>query len=517
MLNLPILKTKSQLKKWRNQQQGQINFVPTMGSLHKGHKQLIEVAQTISGKESDAVLVSIFVNPLQFGPNEDFEKYPREIEKDCQIALDSGANAIWAPQLEDIFPGGINSHFKLKAPINLTSHLCGAMRAKHFDGVATVVIRLLNLVKPNTLILGEKDWQQLIILKKLIKDLNLNLKVKSVPTIRDNDGLAISSRNKYLSQAEREKALNLPSKLSTVAKNFFDGKNIDLKTIKTSLAANDLTVEYLEIVNPENLQLIENPSKLCLLAAAVHIGSTRLIDHKFLMNRYPIVAIDGPAGAGKSTVTKIFAKKMGLTYLDTGAMYRAVTWLIQEKNIDPQDEKKVGMTLKDLNLHLEISNSGNQKVFVNNQEVSHEIRSPEVTKNVSVIASQIGVREIMTAQQKQIGKKGGIVAEGRDIGSTVFPDAELKIFLTATTKERARRRAIDLKNHGFHVPELLELEEQIQERDRLDSTREISPLVKPIDAEELVTDGMHIEEVVETIIEIFRNKIAEEVWPSPIN
>ena len=175
------------------------------------------------------------------------------------------------------------------------------------------------------------------------------------------------------------------------------------------------------------------------------------------------------------------------------------------------------MTLKDLNLHLEISNSGNQKVFVNNQEVSHEIRSPEVTKNVSVIASQIGVREIMTAQQKQIGKKGGIVAEGRDIGSTVFPDAELKIFLTATTKERARRRAIDLKNHGFHVPELLELEEQIQERDRLDSTREISPLVKPIDAEELVTDGMHIEEVVETIIEIFRNKIAEEVWPSPIN
>ena len=488
-----------------------------MGSLHEGHQKLIQTAQKISNKEKSVVLVSVFVNPLQFGPSEDFERYPRDLEKDCELALEAGANAIWAPSLEQVLPGGIESHFKLEAPKKLTSNLCGAHRKNHFDGVSTIIVRLLNLVKPNHLILGEKDWQQLIIIRKLIKDLNLNIKVINVPTFRDVDGLALSTRNKYLTRLEREKALLLPKKLESVANGFNSGENIDTQTIKTSLEDNDIKVEYVELVDPESLQIREDTSKSSLLAAAIQIGKTRLIDHKFLMNRSPIVAIDGPAGAGKSTITKIFARKMGLLYLDTGAMYRAVTWLIQEQQIDPKDKINLEKLLKNINLKLKITRSGDQKVFINENEITNAIRSPEVTSKVSSIAAQSYVREVMTAQQKQIGLKGGIVAEGRDIGTSVFPDADLKIFLTASPKERAKRRSLDLKEQGFPIPDLIELENQIKERDQLDSNREISPLMKADDAKELITDGMSIEEVTEYIIEMFRLKVPEEIWSTPLD
>tara|TARA_Y100001968_G_scaffold324142_1_gene362929 strand:- start:11503 stop:13056 length:1554 start_codon:yes stop_codon:yes gene_type:complete len=515
MFNLPILRTQKEFDTWKRDQVSEIIFVPTMGGLHEGHKRLIEVASKLSEEKPSVVLLSIFVNPLQFEDSEDFKNYPRDLENDIKIATKAGAHAIWVPTLEEIFPGGIQSHFKLIVPNKFQLNLCGANRKGHFDGVATIIIRFINIVKPSFLILGEKDWQQLIIIKKLIQDMNLNIKIKSVPTKREKDNLACSSRNKYLNDLERKYASYLPKALRKIAKNYYKNGNINLQKIKTSLEKNGLTVEYLQVVDPENLQLIDHPSNLCLLGAAVQIGKTRLIDHTFLMNRYPIVAIDGPAGAGKSTVTKVFAKKMGLMYLDTGAMYRAVTWLIQERNIELDDKNNIKKALSNMKLNLTTSNSGHLKVIINDEDVTDKIRDPKVTSKVSQIASYRCVRESLTLQQKQIGLKGGLVAEGRDIGTTVFPDAELKVFLTASAKERAKRRAIDLKKMGYNVPSLIDLEKEICNRDDLDISREISPLIKAEDAKELITDGMTIENVVEYIIEIFRLKVPEEVWPTP--
>ena len=488
-----------------------------MGGLHEGHSQLIKVAKTLSESNESKVLVSVFVNPLQFGDGEDFNNYPRDLLKDRQLAFQAGANAIWAPSVKEIFPKTTKSFSKIKAPQNLQNQLCGATRKGHFDGVATVIIRFLQLVQPETLILGEKDWQQLIIIRHVIQNLGLPIKIKGVPTHRDPDGLASSSRNIYLTKSQRNKALALPNALKKASQKYKQGKSIDLKTIKSYLEKNDLVVEYLETVDPYLLQPIKSHKEIKLLAASVRIGSTRLIDHSFLMTNSPIVAIDGPAGAGKSTVTKAFARQMGLIYLDTGAMYRAVTWLIQDKGIEAKDEKKIAKELENLRLELSISNSsGAQKVFVNQQEVTDLIRSPEISSKVSAIAAQKAVREALTAQQKEIGLKGGLVAEGRDIGTAVFPNAILKIFLTASVAERAKRRAIDLKQRGFKVPELVELENQIQERDRLDSTRKIAPLLKDKDAIELITDGMNIKEVTNKIVDMFRLKVPEEVWPTPL-
>tara|TARA_Y100001968_G_scaffold47153_1_gene37363 strand:- start:21481 stop:23034 length:1554 start_codon:yes stop_codon:yes gene_type:complete len=515
MPNLQILKTKEEFDTWRRTQISEIIFVPTMGSLHEGHKRLIERAKNLNETKSCIVLVSIFVNPLQFRACEDFEKYPRDFDSDIEIAAKSGANAIWAPTLKEIFPGGIESNFKISVPTQLIANLCGNTRPGHFDGVATVVMRLLNISRPNVLVLGEKDWQQLIILKKLIQDFKLNIKVENVRTHRDIDGLPSSSRNKYLSPEERKKAALFSQRLADIANSFDESSTLDLKLIRNYLEKDGINVEYLSLVDPEYLQIIEKPSQLCMLGAAINIGQTRLIDHKFLMTRSPIVAIDGPAGAGKSTVTKIFAKKVGLMYLDTGAMYRAVTWFIKEKSINPSDQKNIEKALCDLNIKLEVSSSGDQIVIINEKNVTNEIRSPEVTSNVSIIASHKCVREALTFQQKQIGRKGGLVAEGRDIGTTVFPNAELKVFLTASASERAKRRLIDLQKRGFEVPDILALEKEISLRDKLDSTRDISPLLKANDAKEIITDGMNIEDVVNSIIDLFRFKVPEEIWPNP--
>jgi pantoate ligase/cytidylate kinase len=233
------------------------------------------------------------------------------------------------------------------------------------------------------------------------------------------------------------------------------------------------------------------------------------------MTRQPLVAIDGPAGAGKSTVTRAFAERLGLIYLDTGAMYRAVTWLVQQQGVEPGDAAAVDVLLRALDLQLQSLPGGGQQVLVNGEDVSQAIRSPEVTGSVSVVAAHRCVRQALTAQQKAMGAKGGLVAEGRDIGSAVFPDADLKVFLTATVAERARRRALDLEQRGFPVPERSELEAQIAERDHLDSTREEAPLVQAIDAVELVTDGMSIDAVIDALVEQFRARVPEEAWPTP--
>ena len=485
-----------------------------MGGLHAGHCELIKSAKSVYGSQPPVVVVSAFVNPLQFGPEEDFDNYPRDLEHDYALAAQNGADALWSPSISAIFPEGTQSHFKLQAPINLQRHLCGSSRKGHFDGVSTVILRLLRLLQPQTIVLGEKDWQQLVIIRHLLNDLSLPVKLKSVGTVREEDGLAYSSRNRYLNKSERHQALILPQVLTQASKDIKKGKQISLKQMKSDLLQKGLEVEYLEVVDPFNLQPIEIDQKLCLLASAVRCGKTRLIDHQFLMSRKPIVAIDGPAGAGKSTVTKAFASKLGLIYLDTGAMYRAVTWHLMQNGISLNEQEKILKSLQQVQLELKKSSKGEQRVLINQEDITSSIRSPEITSLVSSVAANHAVREALTAQQQTIGIHGGLVAEGRDIGTAVFPDADVKVFLTASPAERARRRADDLQNQGFDVPTLKELEAQIQERDLLDSTRELSPLLKAQDATELVTDNMNVNDVVQALIELFRLRIPEEVWPT---
>ncbi|MDA0258966.1 MAG: (d)CMP kinase, partial [Cyanobacteria bacterium] len=172
--------------------------------------------------------------------------------------------------------------------------------------------------------------------------------------------------------------------------------------------------------------------------------------------------------------------------------------------------------LLDLDLQLSSLPGGGLQVLVNGEDVSMAIRSPEVTASVSAVAAHRCVRQALTTQQKAMGAQGGLVAEGRDIGTAVFPDADLKVFLTATVAERAQRRALDLKQQGFPVPKLSDLEAQIAERDRLDSTRKEAPLVQAVDAVELVTDGMSIDAVINVLVEQFRARVAEEAWPTPV-
>ncbi len=510
-----IFQTNAEVKNWLSEQNPAIIFIPTMGGLHPGHQYLIKKAKERKTKKNQLILVSIFVNPLQFGKDEDFIKYPRNISKDAELAFKAGADAIWAPDYIEVFPGGEDSHFKIQVPQILNNQLCGAERKGHFDGVATVIVRLIKIIKPDKLILGEKDWQQLIIIRRLFEELSIPIRIESLPTQRDQSGFAYSSRNSYLSHTERLNAQTLPNVIQEAKDNFIKGKTINLQKIETKLKQSNLEIEYIKIVDAFSLREKDNINGICLLAAAVRCGSTRLIDHTFLMHRKPIVAIDGPAGAGKSTVTKEFAKRLGFIYLDTGAMYRAVTWLILNHSIDPNNEVEIRNILKDANLEFKNTNLDDQRILINGNDVTEKIRSPEVTSIVSVIAKQQFVRDLLTIKQQAIGNNGGLVAEGRDIGTAVFPDAEVKIFLTATTKERAKRRSIDLDKRGYEYASIEDLEQEIKKRDRIDSERKIAPLKKAYDAVELVTDGMSIEDVLKELIYIFRSKIPEEVWATP--
>ncbi len=213
----------------------------------------------------------------------------------------------------------------------------------------------------------------------------------------------------------------------------------------------------------------------------------------------PIIAIDGPAGAGKSTVTKLVAARLGLLYLDTGAMYRSIAWLVLEANLALDDEQKIAEVVKQAKIMLT-----GERAIVNDVDVTQVIRTPAVTSKVSQIATLGVVRAALVKQQQAIGSLGGIVAEGRDMCTYVFPNAKVKIFLTASVAERARRRQQDLLNQGQSEIDLAELEKSIAERDRIDSTREIAPLRKAPDAVEIITDNLTIECVVDRIVELYR-------------
>ncbi len=220
------------------------------------------------------------------------------------------------------------------------------------------------------------------------------------------------------------------------------------------------------------------------------------------VKRGKIIAIDGPAGSGKSTTAKIVAERLGYTYLDTGAMYRALTYYALENKINPADEKKLAEIAEQLPLEFRRIDGGNL-VFLNGQDISSQIRTPEVTKNVSEISAHLLVRQAMVAKQKEFGKNGSIVAEGRDTTTVVFPDADLKIYMDASVKERAKRRLLDLSNMGIES-DLSEQEQDINRRDKFDSGREHSPLTIAEDAVVIDTTNLTIEKQVDRIVELFQ-------------
>ncbi len=220
-----------------------------------------------------------------------------------------------------------------------------------------------------------------------------------------------------------------------------------------------------------------------------------------------VIAIDGPAASGKSTTAKLVARRLGYTHVDTGAMYRAVTLKVLRSGIDPLDEQSIRLLLESTRVALE-DHGGTLGVFLDDENVTEEIRTPEVTTAVSSVSSLRSVREGMVREQRRMGEKGGIVLEGRDIGTVVFPDADLKFFVVASIVERARRRLQELRQKGIQA-RLKDLERELQERDRIDSTRPESPLQRAPDAIEVDTSSMTVAQQVELVVEMVRRKQEE--------
>ena len=503
-----ILKTIKELNEWKLSNQKSISFVPSMGNLHLGHKELIREAKKL---KENLVLLSIFINPLQFNDKEDLRNYPRTINKDIDLAFAAGADAIFIPSVDEIFPKNGKRINYLKASEYLSKTLCGISRKGHFDGVCTVVNRLINIVKPKVIFLGEKDWQQLLIIKKMVAKQNIKVAIKSINTQRDVDEVPFSSRNNLLSKNDREKLKLFSAELSLTKQIFNQTKKINLKKIIKRLKDKDIKIEYLEHVNAFNLKKSTTESNITMLAGAIICGNTRLIDHVFLMKRKPIIAIDGPAGSGKSTVTKLIAKKLKFIFLDTGAMYRALSWYLIKEKINYENRKELNSLLKNISITFKSIEETKQNVIINNNDVTEKIRTQEISSIVSSIASIKEVREFLVQEQRKIGSKGGIVAEGRDIGSKVFPNAELKIFLTATINERAKRRKNELEAMGDDTINLEKLKNEIKQRDFDDSNRKISPLIKAEDAIEIISDGYTINQVVEKVLSIYLETIPKEL------
>ncbi|MDJ0736768.1 MAG: bifunctional pantoate--beta-alanine ligase/(d)CMP kinase [Nostocaceae cyanobacterium] len=494
--------------------QTSVGLVPTMGALHQGHLSLIKRAR----QENATVIVSIFINPLQFGPNEDFQRYPRTLEADSQLCEQGGVDAIFAPVPEELGISGKNIQestiTQVLPPSDMISGLCGRSRTGHFQGVATIVTKLFNLVQPDRAYFGQKDGQQVAIIKRLVADLNLPLEIVACPTVREASGLAVSSRNQYLTLTEKQQAAVLYRGLYQAEIAFREGvrnaKTLIAEVEKQLAMVKALSVEYIELVEPTTLMAIETIEEEGMLAIAARLGSTRLIDNTILRDRQPIIAIDGPAGAGKSTVARQVANQLGLVYLDTGAMYRGVTWLVLQKGIALEDECAIAEVANQCVIELAPSQDVKYpvQVWINGENVTQAIRSPEVTSKVSAIAAQLAVRQALVKQQQTWGKKGGLVAEGRDIGTHVFPDAEVKIFLTASVSERARRRQQDFQNQGQPEVSLEQLEKDIAERDWKDSNRKVSPLQKAADAIEIQTDGLNISEVITLIVKHYQQQLS---------
>ena len=251
-----------------------IGFVPTMGNLHEGHLNLVREAR----KLCDVVVVSIFVNPIQFGPNEDFENYPRTLEQDSRLLADVGCDIVFAPSVEQMY--GNKPRFTNISVSDITNDLCGLQRPGHFDGVAVVVTKLFNIVQPNFAFFGQKDYQQLAVIRQFVRDLNIPLEVIGVPITRAEDGLALSSRNGYLSEQHRQIAPTIYQSLKAAEQELHNGVSLVevLENIKHTLTQAGFIVDYVEARTPE-LQKIEAFNQNVILFVAAKLGTTRLIDN----------------------------------------------------------------------------------------------------------------------------------------------------------------------------------------------------------------------------------------------
>ncbi|MCE5221658.1 MAG: pantoate--beta-alanine ligase [Clostridium sp.] len=275
MLVKEIKELRSLIKSWKREGLS-VGFVPTMGALHEGHESLIKKAV----EENDKVVVSVFVNPTQFGPNEDYDSYPRNIDKDLAICLNAGATVVFNPEPSEMY---FNNKSTSVSVSDLTSVLCGAKRPGHFDGVCLVVSKLLNIVTPDKAYFGQKDAQQVAVLKRMVRDLNIDVEIVACPIIREEDGLAKSSRNTYLSKEERKAALVLSKSLELAKDSLRDGERNANKLkaiIKEEISKEPLAkIDYVQIVDSDSLENVEAIEKNVLIPIAVYIGKTRLIDN----------------------------------------------------------------------------------------------------------------------------------------------------------------------------------------------------------------------------------------------
>lgn len=272
-----VFHTIAELRGWRSQVSGQVGFVPTMGALHEGHATLLRKLQ---GRCDHSVL-SIFVNPTQFGPKEDFSKYPKTWEKDLQIAEEEKVSVVFAPTASEIFPDGYSTYVE---ETQLSGPLCGIFRPGHFRGVTTVVLKLFNLVQPDLALFGLKDAQQFFVLERMVRDLNLDLKIEGVPTVREPTGLALSSRNVYLTNEEREKAPLIYSTLCRIQDGLLKGEKISkmLEEGAVQLTQAGFQVQYLECRDLATFGSVQNliqNDQGYLIAVSAYLGSTRLIDN----------------------------------------------------------------------------------------------------------------------------------------------------------------------------------------------------------------------------------------------
>lgn len=276
---ITILRTVAEVRSWRDSlpREQKLGFVPTMGALHAGHMSLMNLARD----RAEKVIASIFVNPLQFGPNEDLSKYPRPIEKDLALLEAAGVDAVFLPPVHELYPEDASTFVNEES---VSAPLCGAVRPGHFRGVTTVVLKLFNIVRPDIAVFGQKDAQQCLVIERMVRDLNLPVEIVRGPIVREADGLALSSRNIYLAPEDRQAAPAIFASLQAAQRAFESGERDAAKLAdigRTSLAAQPrITVQYWDVRHPQSLEAIETVGpEGAIFAVAAHLGSTRLIDN----------------------------------------------------------------------------------------------------------------------------------------------------------------------------------------------------------------------------------------------
>lgn len=273
-----LLRTIDEVREWRRALQARgstLALVPTMGYLHAGHLSLVSEGRD----QADAVAMSIFVNPLQFGPSEDLDRYPRDLERDLRLAEDAGVEAVFAPERDEMYPGG--EPWVMVVPVRGADTLCGAARPGHFRGVLTVVAKLFGIFGPEVAVFGRKDFQQLVLVQRMVQDLSLPVGIVGAPIVREPDGLAMSSRNSYLSPDERERALAISRALHQ-CRELFERGEVDPEPYLAAMRAIDghgVALEYGQVVDPATLRPVERVSAGAVCAVAARVGTTRLIDN----------------------------------------------------------------------------------------------------------------------------------------------------------------------------------------------------------------------------------------------